>query len=62
MKLGRKVRKKLMKAFGMSHEEAQRLLAEQQANEREALAVRTNTPLQSVEQPQGPSRQQRWRM
>lgn len=62
MKLGRKVRKKLMKALGMGHQEAQRLLAEQQAEEREALAVRPNMPLQPVEQPRGPSRQQRWQM
>ena len=55
-KLGRRVRKKLMKALGMDYEAAQRLLAEQQAEEVEALVVRPNVPSQSVEQPHGTSR------
>lgn len=58
-KLGRKMRKKLMTALGFGPNEAQALLAMQQAEEREALAVRLHLPLQPVDQPQGPFRQQR---
>ena len=62
MTLGRRVRKKLMKALGMDYEAAQRLLAEQQAEEVEALVMRPHAPSQSVEQPQGTSRQQQSQM
>ena len=53
------MRKKLMTALGFGPNEAQALLAMQQAEEREALAVRLHLPLQPVDQPQGPFRQQR---
>ena len=51
-----------MAALGLDLDEAQALLAEQQSEEREVAAVRPVVPLQRVEQPQGPSRLQRWRM
>ena len=59
-KLGRKVRKKLMTALGLGPNDAQALLAMQQTEEQEALAVSPYSPLQPVDQPKGPSRQQRW--
>ena len=62
MKLGRKVRKKLMTALGLGQEEMQRLLAVQQTEEREALAVRAYRPMHHMEEPRGPSTLQRWRI
>ena len=69
MKLGKKLRRKLMTALGLGQDDAQRLLAQQQADEREALTVRSYRRLPSQQheghsrpQPQGPSRLQHWRM
>ncbi|KAL3146012.1 hypothetical protein ABBQ38_015369 [Trebouxia sp. C0009 RCD-2024] len=62
MQLGRKLRTKLLTALGLGQEEPQRLLAQQQAEEEEALSIRPYRPLQPVEQPQGYPRLQRLRM
>ena len=62
MKLGRKVRKKLMTALGFGQEEElQRFLAVQQTEAREDLTARAYMPQHHMEEPQGPSRLQRWR-
>ena len=61
IKLGRKVRKKLMTALGLGQEEVQSLLAVQQAEEREALSVGAYRPMHHVEEPPNPPRLQRWR-
>ena len=66
--LGRKLCQKLMRALGLGQEEAQRLLAQQQAQEREALPVTSHRSMQHLptghiqKQPQGPSRLHQWRM
>lgn len=62
MKLGRKVRKKLMAALGLGQEEVQRLLAIQQTEEREALTVRADRSMHHMEEPWGRSTLQRWRI
>lgn len=65
--VGRKLREKLLAALGLGQEEAQRLLAQQQAEELEALTIRPDMPMQPV-QPHGPheprshSTLQRWRL
>ncbi|KAL3155772.1 hypothetical protein ABBQ32_012789 [Trebouxia sp. C0010 RCD-2024] len=61
MQLGRKLRMKLLTTLGLGQEEAQRLLAQQQAEDEEALRIRPYRPLQPVEQPQGYPRLLRWR-
>ena len=60
MKLGSKVRKKLMAALGLGHEEVQRSVVERQAEEREA-SVRAYRPMHPLEEPRCPSRLQHWR-